>query len=162
METFFRKGLTLLIGMLRSLENHPDFRADTSTIKRITGLANSVRDAATTEDTDLSRASEIDRPFPRDVLSGIPVQVATEGSGGDTTQLFDELRSKVLACTKCPNLVAFRHSVVFGIGNQRAELMFVGEGPGHDEDVQGEPFVGRAGKPLGLAAVHAITMEWTD
>jgi uracil-DNA glycosylase len=148
METFFRKGLTLLIGMLRSLENHPDFRADTSTIRRITGLANSIRDTATTEDTGLSQASEIDRPFPRDVLSGIPVQVATEGSGGDTTQLFDELRSKVLACTKCPNLVTFRHSVVFGIGNQRAELMFVGEAPGADEDRQGEPFVGRAGELL--------------
>src|SRR5271155_1847232 len=114
MQTFLRRGLTLLIGMLRSMENHPDFRADTSTIKRITGLANSVRDAATTEDTGLSQASEIDKPFPRDVLSGIPVQLPTEGSSGDATQLFDELRSKVLACTKCPNLVTFRHSVVFG------------------------------------------------
>src|ERR1700751_3443434 len=133
METLFKRGLTLLIGILRNLENHPDFRVDTSTIKRITGLADSVRLAATTEGTDLSQASEIDEPFPRDALSGIPVQVPTEGSSGDATQLFDELRTKVLACTKCPNLVTFRHSVVFGVGNQRAELMFVGEAPGADE-----------------------------
>jgi len=148
METLFKRGLTLLIGMLRNLENHPDFRVDTSTIKRITGLADSVRLAATTEGTDLSQASEIDEPFPRDALSGIPAQVPTEGSSGDATQLFDELRTKVLACTKCPNLVTFRHSVVFGVGNQRAELMFVGEAPGADEDREGEPFVGRAGELL--------------
>jgi uracil-DNA glycosylase len=148
METLFTRGLTLLIGMLRNLENHPDFRVDTSTIKRITGLADSVRLAATTEGTDLSRASEIDEPVPRDALSGIPVQAPTGGSSGDATQLFDELRTKVLACTKCPNLVTFRHSVVFGVGNQRAELMFVGEAPGADEDRQGEPFVGRAGELL--------------
>ena len=64
------------------------------------------------------------------------------------TQTFEELRTKVLACTKCPNLVAFRHSVVFGVGNPNAELMFVGEAPGADEDRQGEPFVGRAGELL--------------
>ena len=41
-----------------------------------------------------------------------------------------------------------RHKIVFGTGNPRAELVFVGEGPGHDEDMQGLPFVGRAGKLL--------------
>jgi DNA polymerase len=65
-----------------------------------------------------------------------------------TTSSFEELRITVLTCTKCPNLVAFRHSVVFGVGNPSAELMFVGEAPGADEDRQGEPFVGRAGELL--------------
>jgi DNA polymerase len=49
----------------------------------------------------------------------------------------------VLACVKCPNLVSSRTQVVFGVGNPEAELMFVGEAPGADEDAAGEPFVGR-------------------
>jgi DNA polymerase len=61
---------------------------------------------------------------------------------------FAELREKVLACVKCPHLVASRRSVVFGVGNPESELMFVGEAPGADEDAQGEPFVGAAGQLL--------------
>jgi DNA polymerase len=58
------------------------------------------------------------------------------------------LREEVLKCKKCPNLVSFRHNVVFGVGNPNAELMFIGEAPGEDEDLQGEPFVGKAGQLL--------------
>jgi uracil-DNA glycosylase family 4 len=50
-------------------------------------------------------------------------------------------------CTRCP-LAETRTQVVFGVGSPTAQLMFVGEGPGRDEDLQGEPFVGRAGKLL--------------
>lgn len=58
------------------------------------------------------------------------------------------MRSLVLPCTKCPNLVRSRTQVVFGVGSPEAELMFVGEAPGEDEDRQGEPFVGKAGQLL--------------
>ena len=58
------------------------------------------------------------------------------------------LRGPVLACTLCPHLVKSRTQVVFGVGNPEAELMFVGEAPGEDEDRQGEPFVGKAGQLL--------------
>lgn len=61
---------------------------------------------------------------------------------------FAELRARALQCVKCPNLVAARTQVVFGVGNIDAELMFVGEAPGADEDAQGEPFVGAAGQLL--------------
>jgi DNA polymerase len=61
---------------------------------------------------------------------------------------FAALREKVVACVKCPNLVSSRKQVVFGVGNPDAELMFVGEAPGADEDIQGEPFVGAAGQLL--------------
>jgi len=44
-------------------------------------------------------------------------------------------------CVKCGELSRCRHSVVFGVGSPRAEIMFVGEAPGHDEDIQGIPFV---------------------
>ncbi len=61
---------------------------------------------------------------------------------------FTALREKALACVKCPHLAASRTTVVFGVGNIDAQLMFVGEAPGADEDEQGEPFVGRAGQLL--------------
>jgi uracil-DNA glycosylase len=61
---------------------------------------------------------------------------------------FADLRARALACVKCPNLVAARKNVVFGVGSISAELMFVGEAPGADEDAQGEPFVGKAGQLL--------------
>ena len=58
------------------------------------------------------------------------------------------MRDPVLACTLCPHLVRSRTQVVFGVGNPDAEIMFVGEAPGEDEDLQGEPFVGKAGQLL--------------
>jgi DNA polymerase len=59
-----------------------------------------------------------------------------------------ELRQRALACLKCPHLVKSRKNVVFGVGDIDAQLMFVGEAPGADEDAQGEPFVGAAGQLL--------------
>lgn len=61
---------------------------------------------------------------------------------------FAELRVRVLACAKCPHLVSSRKSVVVGMGDIHARLMFVGEAPGADEDARGEPFVGKAGELL--------------
>jgi DNA polymerase len=58
------------------------------------------------------------------------------------------LRVRVLSCVKCPNLVTSRKSVVFGVGDIHARLMFIGEAPGADEDERGEPFVGKAGELL--------------
>jgi uracil-DNA glycosylase family 4 len=59
-----------------------------------------------------------------------------------------ELRERALVCMKCPPLADARKNVVFGVGDINAQLMFVGEAPGADEDVQGEPFVGAAGQLL--------------
>jgi DNA polymerase len=61
---------------------------------------------------------------------------------------FAELRQRVMQCVKCQHLAAKRKNVVFGVGDVNAQIMFVGEAPGADEDVQGEPFVGRAGQLL--------------
>ena len=58
------------------------------------------------------------------------------------------LRERTLVCVKCPHLASSRKNVVFGVGDIDAALMFVGEAPGADEDVQGEPFVGAAGQLL--------------
>jgi DNA polymerase len=61
---------------------------------------------------------------------------------------FTALRERALVCVKCPHLASSRMNVVFGVGSIDAQLMFVGEAPGADEDEQGEPFVGRAGQLL--------------
>jgi DNA polymerase len=60
----------------------------------------------------------------------------------------EKLRGEVAACRKCADLCDRRTQTVFGVGSLRTPLMFVGEAPGGDEDLQGEPFVGRAGKLL--------------
>lgn len=69
-------------------------------------------------------------------------------AAADKPAAFAALRARALACTKCPHLVTSRQNVVFGVGDPNAQLMFVGEAPGADEDKQGEPFVGRAGQLL--------------
>lgn len=62
-------------------------------------------------------------------------------------QTLEQLKEVVCRCEKCA-LAAARHNVVFGVGNPRARVMFIGEGPGENEDLQGEPFVGRGGQLL--------------
>ena len=60
---------------------------------------------------------------------------------------WDILKTECASCRACP-LCEGRHNLVFGVGNEHADLMFVGEGPGEQEDLQGLPFVGPAGKLL--------------
>ena len=60
---------------------------------------------------------------------------------------WDTLQTACLSCTQCP-LCQTRHNVVFGVGPENAEVLFVGEGPGEQEDLKGEPFVGPAGRLL--------------
>lgn len=72
----------------------------------------------------------------------------------------DELREFCYRCRKC-RLSQTRTNVVFGEGNENADLMFVGEGPGYYEDVQGRPFVGRAGQLLDKM-IEAIDLKRSD
>ncbi len=77
------------------------------------------------------------------VLTQNPEQAVT-----DPTAALKLIREDLGDCTRCKLHKQGRKQIVFGVGNPRAELMFVGEGPGADEDMQGEPFVGRAGQLL--------------
>jgi uracil-DNA glycosylase len=72
-----------------------------------------------------------------------------------------QLRAGALGCTRCA-LAAGRTQVVFGVGNPAADLMFVGEGPGREEDLKGEPFVGRSGKLLDLLMRQEIGVGRED
>ena len=84
----------------------------------------------------------------------------TEPSPRDPGGLLAALRDEIGDCKRC-KLCEGRTNIVFGVGNPRAKLMFVGEGPGADEDAQGEPFVGRAGKKLN-EMIRAIGLERGD
>lgn len=81
--------------------------------------------------------SEIDDPPPG---AAEPVRSGNE--------LLADIRADIGDCTRCKLCKAGRTHIVFGVGNPNADLMFVGEAPGQDEDMQGVPFVGRAGQLL--------------
>jgi len=70
----------------------------------------------------------------------------------------EALREVAVVCTRCP-LAETRTQVVFGVGDPNAELLFVGEGPGRDEDLAGEPFVGRSGKLLDRLVHEELSMD---
>ena len=63
---------------------------------------------------------------------------------------WEELEDSIKNCEKC-NLCTTRTNIVFGVGNKNADIMFIGEGPGADEDTQGLPFVGKAGQLMDKA-----------
>jgi len=84
------------------------------------------------------------RPVPTAVASSM---VSADSVRPEIEAQWRALADEVRSCTKC-GLHATRTQTVFGVGNQRAELLVVGEAPGADEDAQGEPFVGRAGQLL--------------
>ena len=86
-------------------------------------------------------------------ISQLPSPISQDNSLSATTDnsriaKLEVLKHNILTCTRCPNLVASRTQVVYGVGNPFAELLFVGEAPGEEEDLRGEPFIGRAGQLL--------------
>ena len=88
--------------------------------------------------------------LPAPGSTGVPSPVPPTPSGEPAVtgvETLEDIRKELVGCKGCP-LCSGRRTIVFGVGNPRARLMFVGEGPGIDEDRQGEPFVGAAGKRL--------------
>ena len=114
-----------------------------------------IMESAPTETVSLPAAASASRPDPAPAPAPKPAaafvppvtgpSLFEERIEGDT---LDRIRADIGPnCTRC-KLHKSRTKIVFGVGNPKAQLVFVGEGPGHDEDVQGEPFVGRAGQLL--------------
>ncbi len=92
--------------------------------------------------------------IPEKTVTSSPSLIPMKQKKGEKTlnrsekeNLLNQLRAKVAACTLC-RLHSTRTQTVFGSGNPDAKILFVGEAPGKDEDLQGEPFVGRAGQLL--------------
>jgi DNA polymerase len=126
--------------------------------RREPGLAN----ISETEDPSLATISEIQTeqreemtprskpvavPVPEDDLLEVTNPKAETGVT-DAVQALRLIREDLGDCTRCRLSKQGRKQIVFGVGNPKAELMFIGEAPGADEDQQGEPFVGRAGQLL--------------
>jgi len=84
-------------------------------------------------------------------VEGIPLHLTSAGridqGNGDKERLLSELRNEIGDCVRC-KLSKNRNSIVFGEGKPGAKIMFIGEGPGREEDMQGRPFVGEAGMLL--------------
>jgi uracil-DNA glycosylase len=151
----FEQGLRLVIEALRNLNEQADVRADIQLLRRIQQLKEPAR-------TKFSMANEPERECTP-TISEPREKVESEKrrrSSVDKEQL-ENLRLTISTCAKCPHLAASRHTVVFGTGNPEADLMFVGEAPGADEDMQGEPFVGRAGELL-TKIIHTMGFRRSD
>lgn len=94
---------------------------------------------------EASAESSIPKPIPFDDLAPLPeVRVAAK----DKVAALAVIRERIGDCTRCPLAYAGRHTIVFGDGDPNARILFVGEGPGADEDASGLPFVGKAGQLL--------------
>jgi uracil-DNA glycosylase len=93
--------------------------------------------------------------------SNAPTELFSRYPGLEKIADLDMLREFIGDCTRC-KLAPGRTKLVFGVGNPNAELMFVGEAPGADEDLQGEPFVGRAGQLLTDIIERGMGMSRND
>ena len=111
-----------------------------------------IEKTAEIQPTSLPLASQPETSSPRPVVAKSSVEKSAA---------FAALRDRVMVCVKCAHLASSRKNVVFGVGNIDAQLMFVGEAPGADEDAQGEPFVGRAGELL-TKIIQAMGLQRGD
>jgi uracil-DNA glycosylase family 4 len=96
------------------------------------------------------------QPVASDNVDAIPVTLARS-----SIEALQAIRDDIGDCTRCKLHTQGRKQIVFGVGNPDADLMFVGEAPGADEDVQGIPFVGRAGQLL-TKIIEAIGLQRDD
>jgi uracil-DNA glycosylase family 4 len=157
----FLKAVDLVETTLRDYRARGvELRASAAVLAQLVSLpvkmeGHALRAATLPEEPAIERPSAEKRPPPPDQKLA-PVRIAVPAgpasnlapSVGTKAERLAAMRVPVLTCVKCPHLVKSRTQVVFGEGNPEAELMFVGEAPGEDEDEQGEPFVGKAGQLL--------------
>ncbi len=92
-------------------------------------------------------SQELDIPTPTAFNDLLPLPTQRVPPAARATAL-EDLRTLIGDCTRCPLAYAGRHTIVFADGDPNARLMFIGEGPGADEDLQGLPFVGKSGQLL--------------
>ena len=129
-------SLPILQGMKKNLRGAP--KATRSSLDQLISTRPSLPDSFVK--TDLP--SPLTKPIGK-----TPVPTTLPMDDGRLAKLAG-LKEKILSCTRCPNLVASRTQVVYGVGNPFTELLFVGEAPGEEEDLRGEPFIGKAGQLL--------------
>ena len=101
------------------------------------------------------------RAFPASSPDTTAPTGPTEEASVAGVQTLAELRTEIGDCQRC-RLCEKRNTIVFGVGNPDAEIVFIGEGPGYEEDKQGEPFVGRAGQLLTQIITKGMQMQRSD
>jgi len=112
------------------------------------------------EEMSPRKAAAVARPVPVEENIFEAIALKPEQSVSDPVKALKIIREDLGDCTRCVLHKQGRKQIVFGVGNPKADLMFVGEGPGADEDAQGEPFVGRAGQLLNnMIKAMGITRE---
>ena len=112
------------------------------------GIAVSANEPESGEEMSPRKATAVAVPRAVDENIFDVIALKPEQSVSDPVKALKIIREDLGDCTRCVLHKQGRKQIVFGVGNPKAELMFVGEGPGADEDAQGEPFVGRAGQLL--------------
>lgn len=122
------------------VEVHPETLAEVSVVPAI-------RPAPTLQHSNTASA-------PRSPLSA--------PRASDKAAALDAIWQRAKVCMKCAELAERRKHVVFGVGNPEARLVFVGEAPGEDEDIQGEPFVGKAGQLLTKIIENGMGLKRSD
>jgi len=101
------------------------------------------------EDMSPRKSAVAASALPNEVAGGLEVISARPEAGiADPVEALRMIREDLGDCTRCRLATQGRKQIVFGVGDPHADLMFIGEAPGADEDIQGEPFVGRAGQLL--------------
>jgi uracil-DNA glycosylase family 4 len=124
-----RRALAARVNYYRDLGIHDFYRREVESVEESVGAFTAV----VTADPDAQSFGEAKEPDATNVDPHTALRLIREDLGD---------------CTRCRLHQQGRKQIVFGVGNPEAELMFIGEGPGADEDEQGEPFVGRAGQLL--------------
>jgi DNA polymerase len=160
-----RQNLAERIRFYREMGIYDFYRREPGTI-----AAGALEDQApSTPSVETYQPEEREEMTPRKALAvSVPVEDETmfavpkpEAGAKDPAAALRIIREDIGDCTRCKLHKLGRKQIVFGVGDPRAELMFVGEGPGADEDEQGEPFVGRAGQLLNNM-IKAMGIERKD
>ena len=136
----------------RQIAEHLKFAADL-------GVAGTTRDSAWI--TRAARPAADGTPLEPQMEQLRPTDTAAVSVFSSPAEALAAVRTDIGDCTRCKLHTLGRRQIVFGVGNPAADLMFVGEAPGADEDIQGEPFVGRAGQLL-TKIIEAIDLKRGD
>jgi uracil-DNA glycosylase family 4 len=135
----------LAAAALQSARPHTIAQPRTKVAQPAPVAARSVEPATPHDSSSFESYSSMPKPPHFDTLAPLPVQIV---AAGERAAALEAVRVEIGDCTRCPLAYAGRHTIVFGDGDPNARLMFVGEGPGADEDASGVPFVGKAGQLL--------------
>jgi DNA polymerase len=157
----FQQALQTTLPMLKKIQQgiKPAPKGSTAALKKLRDVALAHRPVAKPAEAASLNTPGTGVATTNRSAAKLPAAIPPSSGGGQWTM--ESLRTAVLACEKCPHLVRSRTQVVFGVGNPEAELLFVGEAPGADEDAQGEPFVGKAGQLL-TKIIQAMGFERSD